>query len=88
MNRCREIPASRNKGDTGGETPFSAFFEEFKRTVLAVFANLFNEMERGGSYTYITKILLVKLLTPKKYFENKVLGNWPIFMLYILKFLH
>jgi hypothetical protein len=37
MNRCREIPASRNKGDTGSETSFSAFFEEFKRTVLAVF---------------------------------------------------
>jgi hypothetical protein len=37
MNRCREIPASRNKGDTGGETRASGISEEFKRTVLAVF---------------------------------------------------
>jgi hypothetical protein len=41
MNRCKEIPASRNKGDTGSETPFSAFFEEFKRTVLACFLPIY-----------------------------------------------
>ncbi len=62
--------------------PFSAFFEEFKRTVLAVFANLFNEMERGALYTYITKILLVKLLTQKKYFEKQ--SAWKLAYLYVI----
>jgi hypothetical protein len=46
------------------------------------FANLFNEMERGGSYTYITKILLVKLLTPKKYFEKQ--SAWKLAYLYVI----
>jgi hypothetical protein len=45
MNRCREIPASRNKGDTGGETPFSAFLKSSKGLFWPFFANLFNEME-------------------------------------------
>ncbi len=84
MNRCREIPASRIKGDTGGETPFSVFFEEFKRTALVVFSNLFNEMEQGGSYSYITKILMVNPLTPKKYFEKQ--SAWKLAYLYVIHY--
>ncbi len=50
---------------------FLPFLKSSKGLFWPFFANLFNEMERGKSYTYITKILLVKPLTQKKYFEKQ-----------------
>ncbi len=41
-----------------------------------------NEMERGWSYTCITKILLVKPLTQKKYFEKQ--SAWKLAYLYVI----
>jgi hypothetical protein len=37
MNKCRQIPATSNKGENDDETPFSVIFEELKRVVLPVF---------------------------------------------------
>ncbi len=53
---------------------FLPFLTSSKGLFWPFFANLFNEMERGKSYTYITKILLVKPLTQKNILKNKVLG--------------
>jgi len=68
MNRCREIPASRNKGDTRGETPFSAFFEEFKRTVLAVFCQFIRENGTSGVGYIDYENFTAKTVDPKKIF--------------------
>jgi hypothetical protein len=50
---------------------FLPFWKSLKGLFWPFFANLFNEMERGKSDTSITKILLVKPLTQKKYFEKQ-----------------
>ena len=61
---------------------FLPFLKSSKGLFWPFFANLFNEMERGGSYTYITKILLVKPSTPKKYFEKQ--SAWKLAYLYVI----
>jgi len=61
---------------------FPPFLKSSKGLFWPFFANLFNEMERGWSYTYITKILLVKPLTPKKYFEKQ--SAWKLAYLYVI----
>ena len=61
---------------------FLPFLKSSKGLFWPFFANLFNEMERGGSYTYITKILLVKPLTQKKYFKNQ--SAWKLAYLYVI----
>ena len=61
---------------------FLPFLKSSKGLFWPFFANLFNEMERGWSYTYITKILLVKPLTPKKYFEKQ--SAWKLAYIYVI----
>jgi hypothetical protein len=68
MNRCREIPASRSKGNTGGETPFSAFLKSSKGLFWPFFANLFNEMEREGVVYIHYENFTGKTVDPKKIF--------------------
>ncbi len=50
---------------------FLPFLKSSKGLFWQFFADLLEEMERVGLDTQITKILLVKPLTPKKYFENQ-----------------
>ncbi len=71
MNRCRLIPASRNKSETAVKRRFLPFLKSSKGHFWPFFATLLKDMERGGSYTYSTKILPTKPLTLETYYKKQ-----------------
>ena len=64
MNRCRLIPASRNKSKTGGKTPFSAFFWRAQKDIFGRFSPLYLRTWNEGGHIH----------TVRKFYRQ---NHWP-----------